>query len=374
MSSVRALLDQRVERPTAIERLVLHAACEVQPLAAVTPDAPPGERQRLAAALRGGGRAVPRWSYAPVPHEELRRALDAAALALERASSGPLDALYLERIRELSVEAAICAAAGTRAIGALALRRFAPLSTAVARGARALGAAWLSDRGEDADHEPEMATDDPHPRSLLSQMRATVGRLRLPFAVVPTRAIAALAATGDRAIYVAVGRAVRSEDAARTVLHEVEGHARPRARSARATCALFRAGTARGVDDQEGRALLLEERGGFLGSRRRRQLAARHWAVEAMFAGASFAEVAEALVTDHGFDALDAVLIAERAFRGGDGEHPGLGRERVYLEGLVRVRAHLERAPEDEGVLACGQVAVDAAESLRELAPASARY
>ena len=82
--------------------------------------------------------------------------------------------------------------------------------------------------------------------------------------------------------------------------------------------------------------------------------------------------VAAALVADHGFDALDAVLMAERAFRGGDGEHPGLGRERVYLEGLVRVRAHLERAPDDERVLACGQVGIDAAASLRPLAPAPA--
>jgi hypothetical protein len=75
------------------------------------------------------------------------------------------------------------------------------------------------------------------------------------------------------------------------------------------------------------------------------------------------------LVDAHGVDAGDAVLVAERAFRGSDGRRPGLGRERIYLEALVRVRSHLARCPEDEEVLACGQVAVDACEALRPLAP-----
>jgi hypothetical protein len=44
---------------------------------------------------------------------------------------------------------------------------------------------------------------------------------------------------------------------------------------------------------------------------------------------------------------------------------PGLGRERVYLESLVRVRAHLEAHPEDEPVLASGQVALDALGAIR---------
>jgi hypothetical protein len=83
--------------------------------------------------------------------------------------------------------------------------------------------------------------------------------------------------------------------------------------------------------------------------------------------GATFADVAPALASEHGLDALQAVVVAERVFRGGDGVRPGLGRERVYLEALVRVRAHLESRPEDEAVLATGQVAVDAAPALRAL-------
>jgi hypothetical protein len=197
-------------------------------------------------------------------------------------------------------------------------------------------------------------------------MRQAVGRRRLPFSVVAQPALAPLSATGEQVILVACGRRVREEDAVRTVLHEVEGHACPRARALGAPIAIFRAGTARGTDDQEGRALLLEERAGLLGRRRRRQLAARHRAVEGMLGGASFAEVARLLVGAHGLDPADAVLAAERVFRGGDGERPGLGRERVYLESFSRVRAHLDAHPEDEEVLAAGQVAVDAVGVLRE--------
>lgn len=357
-----------------IERLLLRAAREVRPLAALTPLDPLRERLRLAALLRAGQRALPRWTYASLDHTELRRALEGAERALERGLATAIDALYLARIQELSIEAAMCAAAGTRSIAALAVQRFAPANAALARAAASLRAAWLAIeiRRDDATLDESIASDDPHPRSLLSQMRAAVGRLRLPFTVVPTRGLTALAATGDRAIYVAMGRIVAPEDAARTVLHEIEGHACPRARAAHAGCSLFRAGTARGTDDQEGRALLIEERAGFLAGTRRRQLAARHWAVEAMLAGASFADVARVLVEELGFEADEAVLIAERAFRGGDGEHPGLGRERVYLESLLRMRAHLERHPDDERVLECGQVAIDAVETLRPFARSSA--
>jgi hypothetical protein len=192
-------------------------------------------------------------------------------------------------------------------------------------------------------------------------MRAAVGQAGLPFQVVPAPSLASLAATGERAIYVATGRPVADEDATRTVLHEIEGHARPRVRALAAHSLLFRVGTAKGADDQEGRALLLEERAGLLGPR-------RHRAVEAMQAGASFSDVAFTLARVHGLDETDAVLAAERAFRGGDGSRPGLGRERVYLESFVRVRAHLARRPEDEDVLACGQVAVDAVGQLRRFA------
>lgn len=364
MSSRRAVPEGRACIPASIEQLVVYAAREVQVLAALTPVQAYGERARLAVELHERRRASPRWTYAPVAHDELRRALGAAERVLVRGAE-PLQVLYLARLRELSIEAALCAAAGTSDVADLARERFAAHDSAIARAASDLCAAWLVEAATPLADAP-LASDDPDPRSLLSRMRDAVGKLRLPFAVVAQRSLAPLAATGERVILIAAGRLVHEEDAVRTVLHEVEGHARPRARSHNSPLPLLRAGTARGVDDQEGRALLLEDRAGMLGARRRRQLAARHRAVEGMLDGASFADVALMLIEAHGLDPADAVVVAERAFRGGDGTRPGLGRERVYLESFVRVRAHLGAHPEDEGVMAAGQVAIEAVEGLRE--------
>jgi hypothetical protein len=351
----------------AVDPLLVRAARDVQPLAAMTPLDAHAERERLAADLRARRPALPRWTYARRDHEALRRALDAAEWMLAREREHPLDRLYCARLRELSLEASLCEAAGTTAVARLATERYAHGTTEVTRAASALCAAWL-DEAPCALTEGErrtMRSDDPRPASLLSRMRATVGRLRLPFAVVATPALASLAATGENAIFVASGRDVCEEDAERTVLHEVDGHARPRARSSHAELALLRAGTARGVDHQEGRALVLEQRAGYFGARRKRQLAARHRAVEAMLDGATFSDVARRLVDAHGVDELDAVIVAERAFRGGDGVRPGLGRERVYLESFVRVTRHLEEHPDDDAVLSYGQIAIDAIDVLR---------
>jgi hypothetical protein len=362
---------QRLAQPPVwldqVELVLGRAASEVRILSALTPCDARGERLRLIGELRAGRRATPRWTYMPRRHDELRRALDRALATLERSELSPLESLHLDRARELSLEAAMCAAAGRRELAHLARARFEPPEPMIAHAASALCAAWLAEPCP-PPMPATMESDAPDPRSLLSRMKAAVDRLRLPFSVVASPWLAPLAATGERVILIATGRLVSEEDTARTVLHEIEGHARPRARSMLASSAHFRTGTARGIDDQEGRAVLLEERAGLLGPRRRRQLAARHWAVEAMLGGASFVDVASALTAAHGFEAAEAVVVAERAFRGGDGTHPGLGRERVYLESLVRVRRHLAARPHDDAVLASGQVAVDAVETLRPLA------
>jgi hypothetical protein len=347
-----------------VELVLARAASEVRILSALTPCDARGERVRLTGELRAGRRAVPRWTYTRRPHDELRRALDEVQGVLERSDLTALEALYLDRARELALEAAMCASAGTRALAELATARFEPRDRRIARAGSALCAAWLEEP-RPQPVEGTIASDSLDPTSLLSRMKTAVGRYRLPFSVVTSPWLAPLAATGERVILVTTGRLVPEEDAVRTVLHEIEGHARPRARSMQATSAHFRIGTARGIDDQEGRAILLEDRAGFLGPRRRKQLAARHWAVEAMLDGASFADVASALVSGQGLDAAEAVVVAERAFRGGDGTHPGLGRERVYLESMIRVGRHLAAHPEDDAVLASGQVAVSAADTLR---------
>jgi hypothetical protein len=354
---------------TAVEELMLQAARDVQVLAAATPENAAAERARLTDALRRGDVECPRWTYRGLgPGKrmaELRRALDVLWTTAEpRGHGAALEMLLAERAQELAVEAALCEAIGTPEVEKLARERFAPADPEVAEEASRTCAKWLEEEQE-TDAGATMASDDPDPGSLVSRLRAEVGRLRLPFSVVIQPALAPLAATGDRVILVASGRPTTARDVARTVLHEIEGHVLPRARAVGSPLLLLRIGTARGVDDQEGRALLLEERADLMCGRRRRNLALRHRAFEAMVDGASFADVTRELTAAHGAEPAIAVVIAERVFRGGDGVHPGLGRERVYLESLVRVRAHLAENPDDEAVLASGQVGLDAVDAIR---------
>ncbi|MDP9035095.1 MAG: DUF1704 domain-containing protein, partial [Myxococcota bacterium] len=235
----------------SIAELVLRASREVQLLAAVTPLDAHRDRARLVRELRAGRRPAPVWAYGPVCHDDTRRALDSAERLLA-SGEDPLRRLYLDRVRELSIEASLCAAAGTTDLPRWARMRFAQDDPRVARAASKLCASWLAEPLRPADG-PIMVSDDADPRSLLSRMRAAVTASQLPFSVVPQPTLAPLAATGERVILVATGRRVHEEDAVRTVLHEIEGHARPRARSLRAALVLFRSGTARGGDDQEGR-------------------------------------------------------------------------------------------------------------------------
>ena len=347
------------------ERLLIEAVRSVRLLGSVVPRNAPQERARILAALEAGHTVSPRWTYARTDHTLLRKALARAATSLA-AESHPVAQLYAARARELEVEAALSSEAGTTVLGALARARFRSLSPQAAGEATILARKWIAE-GHEAlatadpnDTEELLASDSTAPGSLFTRMREEVGRLGLPFAVVVQPSLSALAATGERHILVAAGRMTRNEDVERTVMHEVEAHAIPRTRAAQARLAIFQIGTARGIDDQEGLALVLEERGNYLKPRRKRELAARHLAVEAMDSGATFADALSALVKEHGLPAAEAVLVAERAFRGGDGTSPGLGRERIYLEAFLRVGDHLAKKPTDEGILTSGQVSLDA--------------
>ncbi len=344
------------------ERLLVEAVRSVRLLGSVVPRNAASERARLVEAFESGHAATPRWSYARTDHAALRKALARAAQRLG-AEPHPVAQLYAARARELEIEAALASEAGTAVLGALARARFRSASPHAAGEATILARKWIAEGRDAVAAEAGVETiesDAPGPGSLLTRMREEVSRLGLPFAVVAQPSLSALAATGERHILVAAGRRVTRDDVERTVMHEIEAHAIPRTRAAQARLAIFQIGTARGIDDQEGFAIVLEERGSFLGPKRKRELAARHLAVEAMDGGAPFAENVQALVKEHGLQPREAVLVAERVYRGGDGSTPGLGRERVYLEAFLRVREHLSKAPTDEGILTSGQVSLDA--------------
>jgi hypothetical protein len=141
----------------------------------------------------------------------------------------------------------------------------------------------------------------------------------------------------------------------------------PRTRAASAPLAIFSLGTARGSDEQEGRALFLEHEAGVLDPGRRLELARRHLACRLLERGADFVETVRVLARDRGTPLADALRIAARAHRGG-----GLGREIVYLPSLLRVRALRQRRPALAQVLAMGLVSVEAAPLLERWAFAPA--
>jgi hypothetical protein len=334
-------------------------------LGAVAPANAMTERARLEATLAAGRCDQPRWAYVRAEVGDVAE-VERLAAELERLAGRddePLAAVYARRAEEVALEARLAASAGCDGFGRLARQRFDATRRDAAQ-AETIARAWMTEPAT-APSDLTRTTDGPEPESLLSRMREAVGRERAPFTVDVRRDLASLAATGERTVFVAAGRVVDDEDVRRTVVHEVVAHVLPRTRAARLSPKIFQIGTARGADEQEGFAVLVEERSGLLSSRRKRELAARHLAILAMDSGASFPECATALVQDYALSPREAISVTERAFRGGDGASAGLGRERVYLTSYARVRAHLASRPDDERVLSSGQVALEAVDALR---------
>jgi hypothetical protein len=335
-----------------VETIAIECSRELRLLGAATPVNAREERERLGRAFAAGREAVPRWMYFAHDVRTIQQRLGAIRTRAPELVRG--------RIDELLLECRIVRAIGTPAIGALAEARFGPRGDVAAEQVRKLAASWTRNPPARGRAETQTVTSDaPSEASLLSRMRAAVRAMSLPFDVIPSPTLSALAATGHRTILVATGREVTDAVARRTVLHEVSGHAAPRARAARMGDPLFTLGTAGGHDDQEGYALVLEERAGCLDSERAFELGARHIAAASMRNGASFVEVVRELRAI-GTDATRAVLFAERAFRGSSGDAPGLGRETIYLEAFVRVKRRLAKHPRDEAILSSGQIGVAA--------------
>lgn len=346
----------------AADRALWQASSAVGLLAAVTPQNLGVELERLERLWAAGQPAAPRFAYVSrsVP-AGLADALSRIADVLVEAD--PLGGVYAGRARELACEAALCAAVGTSEFWEHARRRYAPRDAFDAR-ADELAVSWLtSSPSSPADpHEPMIISDDlEDPRSLLHRIRAEVSQRRLPLRVVATPHLSALAAIGDGVIQIARGRPLSVSDIERTIVHELDGHAAPREAARALSLGIFAIGTARGSDDQEGRALAIERRAGYLDHGRRLELGLRHTAARCVEGRADFIETARAL-EPHGTLA-QRLRISARAHRGG-----GLARESVYLPALLRVEATLEANPSADQVLASGRVAVPTVEILRPFA------
>lgn len=348
---------------------LLRAEQRIALLEATIPENARVERSRVIAAWQSGHVTLPRWELPSRPSlAELRRELD--RLASEEPKT-PLGALYAARAEELGLEAALVEARGTARFASLARRRF-PLTRQEEERSCALAQRWLSAAG---DGHGVVATAD----ALVAEKRCSATDLAQAFverirelglvARVEVRAgLAVTAAVGEGIVLVAEDAALGADQVARIVRHEVEGHLLPRARALGEGLGLLRVGSAGAGEDEEGRALLLEERYGHLdeataaGRARRRELALRHLAADAARRGADFVELMR-FALEAGEPIPSAYRLTERVLRGG-----GLAREVCYLPALERVREGFREEPELEAWLLRGRLSVEAARVLRRLA------
>lgn len=309
------------------------------------------ELLRLCGAARRGGSLVPAFTYAAAP--DLKRTREQLDGLSRLGAFGPFGELLAERAVELQLEAAMAEAVGSAALPTLSRRRY--LETHRERASAALSCAlrWADEGPGAAASEPLFDSDDiEQPLSLYCQTQALLEELGVPFRVRVSRTLLAVAATGDGVIFVATGHKLCAAEARRIALHEVRGHALPRARAARHPTRLFLAGTAGGTDDEEGHALLIEQEAGLLSQARRHHLALRHIAAVGLFEGGTFADVVQRLSPSY-CDVQEALRITARVFRGG-----GLGRELVYLPAWLRVRECFEHSPRARELLGRGRIGV----------------
>ena len=287
------------------------------------------ELTRLTRGFEAGQRLQPQFAYAPRAQlSELRHELRELAKALETRETEAR--LLAERARELELEAEL---------------------------AEQFLTAQPSPKSAEAGPLLHDSSDVRDPHSLWSELSRRLQAEGWAVRIEVVVGLVSLAAVADGVVRVRAGARLSAETARRIALHEVEGHVRPRVNGQRLG-GVFVAGSARASEDEEGRAILLEERAGLLDAERRRELARRFLAAESLRGGADFWDTVT-LLGQRGATLPAAVELSSRVHRGG-----GLGRELIYLVGYQRVVLALARRPELERVLVSGRVALSAAEAL----------
>ncbi len=316
------------------------------------------ELTRLTRAFESGQLAEPAFEYAPpVQLGPVRRELVDLAAALD-----PDDLeqrLLAERARELELEASLAERVGAADFAVVAERRF-PLSE-TPDDARRLAERFLTAPQQvepQAEAEKLHVSDDTRDAaSLWSQLSRRLSAERFAVRLEIVVGLVSLAAVADGVVRVRAGARLSAKVGERISLHEVEGHVRPRV-TGPALGGVFVAGTARASEDEEGRAILLEERAGLLDAERRHELGRRYLAAESLRRGATFWDTVT-LLGQRGATLAGAIELAARVHRGG-----GLGRELIYLQGYCRVAVAFAQRPALERVLASGRVSISAALSL----------
>jgi hypothetical protein len=344
-------------------------------LACATPIDAPNAHVAVLRRWQAGEAATPEWRPPSLDRPALaqaRRAIDRARETLGEGFGWP--SLYAARLDELARELALIDAAFGPEVVAAARARWRVDDEATE--ADAIAAAWIEhgtrerdtdDAGEDREAIP--TDDERDPRSLVACLRRAAGEARAPVRVLVRDRIGALAASGDGVVIVARGCTTSPREIARVTLHEIEGHVLPRERARGRRPGLCVLGSAGSSEDEEGRAIVLEERAGHLRGLRRRALGLRHLATTHVLSGASFVELVRLLTREHGEPLEDALRLAARTMRGGyrDGRdvRGGVARERIYLPGYLRVAAAVAREPALLARLGSSRLSIAAHAALR---------
>lgn len=356
----RAFAAREHARLREFERQVGRLCAAARILPAITAVNAGSERARLVACVARGELPEPQWAYAPGPSmSSLVRLLDRLR---REARDHPAAALHEAKLDELELDLRIVAAVGlaseVRPLAALRYGTGAPAAgdpVPLREWARSVLAVPSAAR-----EAPEVPADGPAP-SVGAAARSLARAAGIAIEVRVDPSLAAGAASAERTMFVA-DRCFGAREAMRLAVHEVLGHlvAVDHARGQRLR--IFEWGTAGAFGDQEGVALCLEARHGYLDAGRMRTLAARVLATDAMHAGVSFGETVSLFGREHGFDAQEAIALAERAYRGG-----GVARDAAYARGYLRVSAALDRGHTTLDELRLGRIGLDALPAIRAL-------
>lgn len=347
--------------PDPIAAELLWAERRIALLDSCAPRNAGAERERVVTAWEAGRPVAPRWEL-PLRASlgEVRRRLYDIARRAPR--EHPHGQLYRLRAEELDLEGALVEARGSSEFVRLSRLRY-PVTAAEAEWAEELCAHWLESTAPQA---PAVDETKRVPSEVLARaLRERIAALGLAARVEIRRDLTAAAAVGEDVVYVGVSE-LRADQIQRMVLHEIEGHLAPRLAARREVSGLFRVGSAGSGEDEEGRALLLEERAGHWasgtdpGDVRRRELALRHRAAVAVRGGADFVAIMR-LLGELGEAPARAYRISERVLRGG-----GLAREIAYLPAFRRVCDALAERPELEDWMRRGRLSVAAARWLAD--------
>jgi uncharacterized protein (TIGR02421 family) len=359
-------MRSELEIALRLDFMLAQAAGMARPLPSLTPEDAAQERARLVACLSRG--EIPAPNFAPQRQRfasDVYRLLDDARRLAGECSIGPL---YIERLDELELDLAILDAWGDpKRVRPLCARRYGrgdmPIPTAQGEVtlislAQELLRTLPREGAEPATLPATAGRGEPSVASMIDHAARGIG-LDVQVRVEPR--LASLAATGERTVFLA-DRRFSVREARRLTAHEVFGHLVVAANARTQPLRLLQIGLKGAFADQEGLALYLEEKLGFLCRERMRTLAARVVATELLHGGASFGETARLLLKEHGFSPEASILISERTYRGG-----GAARDVGYLAGYLRVRAAVSAGLASVDELRRGRVSLEALPTLREL-------